>query len=375
MALSRLTRALTVSLVAALVGVSATVTPAVTPAMAQPTTQSEAVEKYRELNVEAEKLHQDFLQANEDKDAKQAELDRATADMTAAVRSEQQAKTKEQQFRGQVDELSNARFRGARFDKLSALLTGTSQRDFLDRSTALTVLATESNKTLAEMANAVTAASAAEQQAAQAQRRATETRDAAAKLADEIAVQRRRLDAKITTVKAELDRLTAAEKEELQGPPDPVAPPRPPPPSPTRTPTRTPAPPTAGPPTVGAPADAATRAVNAAMSRRGDAYVWGGTRPGGFDCSGLTQWSYAQAGVTLPRTSRAQYGVGRSVPKDQLRPGDLLFYGGSAASIHHVAMYVGDGNMVHASTFGVPVKSAPLANGGRDYFGAKRVVG
>jgi peptidoglycan DL-endopeptidase CwlO len=367
MALPRLTRAFVVSLVVA----SVTVTPAMTPAMAQPTTQSEAVEQYRELNVEAEKLHQNFLQANEDKDAKQAELDRATADLAAAVRSELEAKSKEQQFRGQVDELSNARFRGARFDKLSALLTGTSQRDFLDRSTALTVLATESNKTLAEMASAVTAASAAEQQAAQAQRRATEARDAAAKLAGEIAAQRRQLDAKITTVKAELDRLTAAEKAELQGPPDPV----PPSPPPARTPTRTPAPPTAGPPPVGAPADAATRAVNAAMSRRGDAYVWGGTRPGGFDCSGLTLWSYAQAGITLPRTSRAQYGVGRPVPKDQLRPGDLLFYGGGAASIHHVAMYVGDGNIVHASTFGVPVKSAPLTNGGRDYFGAKRVVG
>jgi cell wall-associated NlpC family hydrolase len=359
-----LPRALVAALVAALV-----IGP---PAMAQPTTQSEAVEQYRELNVEAEKLHQNFLQANEDKDAKQAELDRATADLAAAVRAEEQAKVKEQQFRGQVDELSNARFRGARFDKLSALLTGTSQRDFLDRSTALTVLATESNKTLAEMANAVTAASTAEQQAAQAQRRATDARDAAAKLADEIAVQRKQLDAKIVTVKAELDKLTAAQKQELQGPPEPVPPP---PPAPPRTSTRPPPPPTAGPPPVGAPADAAARAVSAAMSRRGDTYVWGGTRPGGFDCSGLTLWSYAQAGITIPRTSRAQYGIGRSVPKDQLRPGDLLFYGGSASSIHHVAMYIGDGNIVHASTYGIPVKSAPISNGGRDYFGAKRIAG
>jgi cell wall-associated NlpC family hydrolase len=366
MALPRLTHALVVSLVAALV--------TTTPAVAQPpATQSEAVEQYRELNVEAEKLHQDFLQANEDKDAKQAELDQAATDLITAQLLQEHAKTREQQFRGEVDELSSARFRGARFDKLSALLTGTSQRDFLDRSTALTVLATESNKTLAEMASAANAASAAEQQAAQAQQKATEARDAAAKLADEIAARRKQLDAKIVTVKAELDKLTAAQKEELQGPPDPVPPP---PPAPPKTSTKKPPPPpTAGPPPVGAPADAATRAVNAAMSRRGDAYVWGGTRPGGFDCSGLTLWSYAQAGVSLPRTSRAQFGVGRSVPKDQLRPGDLLFYGGSASSIHHVAMYVGDGNIVHASTFGVPVKSGPITNGGRDYFGAKRIVG
>jgi peptidoglycan DL-endopeptidase CwlO len=370
MALPRLTRALVVSLVA----VSVTVVPAV----AQPATQSEAVEQYRELNVEAEKLHQSFLQANEDKDAKQAELDRATADLAAAERSEQQARTKEQQYRGQVDELSSARFRGARFDKLSALLTGTSERDFLDRSTALSVLAADSNQTLAAMADAVTAASAAEQQAAQAQRRAADARDAAARLTDEIAARRKQLDGKIVTVKAELDKLTAAEKQELQGPPDPVPPvvaPAPPVTASPRPPTRTPAPPTTGPPPVGVPTDAAARAVNAALSRRGDPYVWGGTAPGGFDCSGLTMWSYGQAGITLPRTSRAQYGVGRAVPKDQLQPGDLLFYGTSAANIHHVAMYVGNGNIVHASDYGIPVKSAPMTNGGKDFFGAKRIAG
>ncbi|MBP2326839.1 cell wall-associated NlpC family hydrolase [Kibdelosporangium banguiense] len=363
MALSRLARVLIAVLV---------VVP-VAPAMAQPATQSEAVEQYRELNVEAEKLNENFLQANEDKNVKQAELDKATADLAVAQRSAEQAKTTQQRFRGEVDELSSARFRGARFDKLSALLTGSSQRDFLDRSSALGVLATESNKTLAEMAKAVTAASAAEQQAAQAQRRATEVRDAAARLAEQIAAQRKELDAKIVKVKAELERLTAEQKQELQGPPDPAPPPAPP--APPKTSTKPAPPPSAGPPPVGGPADAATRAVNAAMSRRGDTYVWGGTRPGGFDCSGLTLWSYAQAGIELPRTSRAQYGVGRAVPKDQLRAGDLLFYGTSATSIHHVAMYIGDGNIVHASTFGVPVKSGPLSSGGRDYFGAKRIVG
>jgi cell wall-associated NlpC family hydrolase len=339
--------------------------------LAQPATQSEAVEEYRRLNVEAETLHQNFLQANEAKDAKQAELDKATAELVAAKRSEAEANAKEQQFRGQVDELSSARFRGARFDKMSALLTGTSQRDFLDRATALSILAAESNRTLSDMSSAVTAAAGAQQQAAQAQRKATEARDAAAKLADEIAAQRKELDAKIATVKADLDKLTAAQKTELAGPPEPVTPAPPPPPAPPKT----PSPPASGPPPAGAPADAATRAVNAALGRRGDAYVWGGTKPGGFDCSGLTMWSYAQAGVTLPRTSRAQFGAGRSVSKDQLQPGDLLFYGSSAASIHHVAMYIGNGNIVHASTYGVPVKSAPISNGGQDYFGARRIVG
>ncbi|ALG09611.1 NlpC/P60 family protein [Kibdelosporangium phytohabitans] len=342
------------------------------PATAQPATQSDAVEQYRELNVEAEKLHQDFLQATEDKDAKQGELDKATAELGAAQRAEAAAKDKQAQFRGQVDELSNARFRGARFDKMAALLTGRSERDFLDRATALGILAEQSNRTLREMADAVAATAQAQNQASRAQRTATEVRDAAVKLTNEIAARRTALDTKIAKVKSDLDKLTAAQKAELAGPPDPV-----PPTTPRTTPPKTPAPPKTPPPppSTGAPADAAARAVSAALSRRGDAYVWGGTKPGGFDCSGLTLWSYAQAGISLPRTSRAQFGAGRSVPKDQLRPGDLLFYGTSAGSIHHVSMYIGDGNIVHASTYGVPVKSGPMSIGGRDYFGARRIVG
>jgi cell wall-associated NlpC family hydrolase len=372
MASSRIARVAVVSLVAAVVSV------APGPAMAQPTIESQAVEQYRALNVEAEKLHQSFLQANEDKDAKQAELDKATADLTAAYQAGEQAKAKEQQFRGEVDDLSGATFRGARFDKLSAVLTGTSQRDFLDRSTALNVLAEGNRRTLAEMAGAVAAASSAEHQAADAQHRATDARDAALKLTNQIAAQRKELDAKIATVKAELDKLTAAQKKELEGPADPVTPPPAPPPpvrTPPRTPTSTAKPPPPPPPVVGAPTEAAGRAVAAALSRRGDTYSLGGSKPPVFDCSGLTMWSYAQAGVNLPRTSRAQFGVGRPVSKDQLQPGDLLFYGGSAATIHHVAMYVGNGDIVHASDYGIPVKSAPIANGGRDFFAAKRPTG
>ncbi|ONI81706.1 hypothetical protein ALI144C_19880 [Actinosynnema sp. ALI-1.44] len=344
------------------------------PATAQPTTQADAVERYRELNVEAEQVHQDFLQATEDKVAKQAELDKATADLAAAQRAEAAAKDSQARFRGQVDDLSSARFRGARFDKMMALLTGKSERDFLDRATALGVLAEQSNQTLRDMADAVAATEKAQSQASQAQHTATTARDAAVKLTNEIAARQAALDTKIAKVKADLDKLTAAQKAELAGPPDPV-PPTPPPARTTQpkppAPTKAPAPP----PSTGAPADAAARAVAAALSRRGDAYVWGGTKPGGFDCSGLTLWSYAQAGISLPRTSRAQFGAGISVPKDQLRPGDLLFYGSSAGSIHHVAMYVGGGNIVHASTYGVPVKSGPMSIGGRDYFGARRIVG
>ncbi|WP_055586038.1 C40 family peptidase [Peterkaempfera griseoplana] len=90
---------------------------------------------------------------------------------------------------------------------------------------------------------------------------------------------------------------------------------------------------------------AAGVAVQAALSRRGDPYVSGAEGPSSFDCSGLTQWAYAQAGVSLPRIASAQGGVGVRVPSlAQAQPGDLIIYYGGA----HVGMYIGNGMVVHA---------------------------
>lgn len=98
-------------------------------------------------------------------------------------------------------------------------------------------------------------------------------------------------------------------------------------------------------------------AVDAAMSRMGDPYVWGGMSPGGFDCSGLTSWAHAQAGKSIPRTSQAQIANGTPVSLDSLQPGDLIGY---YSGVTHVAMYIGNGQVVHASTYGVPVGVADL---------------
>jgi cell wall-associated NlpC family hydrolase len=86
-------------------------------------------------------------------------------------------------------------------------------------------------------------------------------------------------------------------------------------------------------------------------------------------------WSWAKAGITLPHSSRAQYTYGKSVAYGAWQPGDLLFFGGSASTIHHVAMYVGNGEIVQAPTTGVPVQVVPVSGAGSDYFGAKRLVG
>ncbi len=109
-------------------------------------------------------------------------------------------------------------------------------------------------------------------------------------------------------------------------------------------------------------------------------YVWGGTTPAGFDCSGLAMYCYAQIGITLPRTSSVQFHAGAYIPPDRLdllKPGDLVFFGrnGNPSRIHHVAIYAGGGDMIEAPyTGGWVWRSSLIAriNSRNDYVGACR---
>ncbi|WP_333619211.1 C40 family peptidase, partial [Dietzia sp.] len=95
----------------------------------------------------------------------------------------------------------------------------------------------------------------------------------------------------------------------------------------------------------------------AGQTKIGSPYVWGATGPDSFDCSGFTSWAYQQAGISIPRTSQAQASGGTQVSRDDLQPGDLVtFYDGAS----HVGIYAGDGQVLHASTEGVPVGYSPV---------------
>ena len=125
-----------------------------------------------------------------------------------------------------------------------------------------------------------------------------------------------------------------------------------------------------------APNPTAFTAINFACGQTGLPYVWGGDGPAagdaGFDCSGLTQAAYNAAGISLPRTAQTQHDARPLVPAGQpLLPGDLVFYG-TPTNIHHVGLYIGAGQMIHAPTFGQPIKIAPYRWTSDDYLEATR---
>jgi len=114
-------------------------------------------------------------------------------------------------------------------------------------------------------------------------------------------------------------------------------------------------------------------AAQIALRYLGVPYVWGGSSPSGFDCSGFVAYVYGQVGVSLPHYSGAQYSYGLPVSRGDLQPGDLVFFDG----LGHVGIYVGGGEFIHAPQTGDVVKISSLGEGwyAQTYDGARRITG
>ncbi len=133
-----------------------------------------------------------------------------------------------------------------------------------------------------------------------------------------------------------------------------------------------------GPQTLGALGVAAaggssSSAVAAARSQLGAAYRFGGEGDGGWDCSGLTQWAIGKAGISLPRTSYSQFGVGTPVERSAIQAGDLVFFDTDGTGASHVGIATGPGSVISATTHGVMEHGISGGYWGARYVGARRV--
>ena len=116
--------------------------------------------------------------------------------------------------------------------------------------------------------------------------------------------------------------------------------------------------------------------IDTALELRGAPYVWGGTTPRGFDCSGFTRYVFARHGVHLPRTAEAQYRTGHPIDPDDLRPGDLVFFTTIAPGASHVGLAIGGGRFVHAPNqrSSVRIDELDARYWRRRFLGVRRVV-
>lgn len=340
-----------------------------------PTTADQAQQAYLDSSHRAGALNEELLVAQEKEATATAAATTAGEQVTAASAAVESATTQVTQadataagYQGKVDAFANASFRGARLDSMSAMLTAGSAEDFLDQMSSLDRVAADSQQTLNEAIAARDAAAQAKAQADAAAATAAQAKadaDAAAAAAQQatadVTSRQSDLEAEAARYKALADSLSqqereAAEAEQEQANAAANAATE----AASRSESRADLDESDSAPSAPAASGAAGAAVAAALSKVGSPYVYGAAGPSAFDCSGLTSWAWAQAGVSIPRTSGGQSGL-PSVPLSQLQPGDLVTY---YSPVSHVAMYIGNGQVVHASTESRPVYVTTVSGAG-----------
>ncbi|MFE9396147.1 NlpC/P60 family protein [Streptomyces flavidovirens] len=295
---------------------------------ASPATVTTTRARVDRLFEQAEQATERFNKADELADRLREEVGQAQ-DMAA------RGQERINHMRGALGAVAGAQYRSGGLDPALALLLSSNPDSYLSKAAALDRIGARQVSALHELR---AAQRKLDQQRAEASVKLGELERSRAA----VARHKRTVERKLAAARQLLNSLPKEEREEFDG-------------RSSRSGGRgdTP-PPTLG----GAPASSrASAAVLAAQRAVGKPYIWGANGPSGFDCSGLTQWSYAQAGVSLPRTSQAQRYAGRQVPLEQAQPGDLVTYRDDAS---HVGMYMGNGQVVHAPYPGAPVRYDPV---------------
>ena len=334
-----------VATVALLPGSSLADPPAAEPTIDQVKAQVDQL--YEELEISAETANDAKVKADEARanlDTLRSNLERLKSDFEDAT--------------ADAGLLAAAQYRSAGLDQSVQLLLTQAGDDFLSRMSQLDHLADRQ----ARAVDGLAAAKAAMTQQELAIARETARLDALeATTAEAEAVA----DARLQEANDLLDRLTAEEAARLAAirAREAAAAARA-----TQPPAESDEVVAAPPPASGPVSGRAKIAVDTAMAQIGDRYSYGAAGPDAFDCSGLTMYSWGAAGVSLPHSSGGQMGYGTPVSSDQLQPGDLVFY---YHPVHHVAIYIGNGLIVHASNYSHPVGVAGVFS--MPYAGAVRV--
>lgn len=310
------------------------------PAEAEPSA-AELEQQVQALDVRASTAVEDFRQAQQD--VAEAERHAAAAQERAAA---EQARLDE--ARSDLAGVVAAAYRRGGNDRIVAVLTEAGPQDFLDRAATLDRLGKSQSDVLSVLEAAASRARS-ESAAAEAHLEALRTAQR------DLEQRRQQVERTLAAQQQLLDGLEEQERRRVEAS--------------RNTAPRASRSRDAGPtPTYDGPASGRAKvAIDEGYRQLGKPYQYGGSGPDSFDCSGFTSWVWRAAGVSLPRTSRDQYAQGRKVARADVQPGDLLYFG---SPIHHVGMYLGDGQMIHAPSSG---KTVHITGAWRsDFVGATR---
>ena len=327
-----------------MLGVAASLTLVVLPGSAsaapgdatQATTAQQATQLVADANHDLEVVTEQLNDARETLAQRQAAAE-------AAGQAVADAQAQRAALDAQMRQVARSAFTGENLSRFNALMTSGSADEFLSQVTTLDAIAGHTNDVLAQV-------SAAAEAAAKTKADADAAAAAAQQTLNDVRTRQSGLTADNADYRSQYEALSVVQQqvvaEQHSGPV------------------------LEAPAAVVASSEAAQVAVDTALAQLGDPYVWAASGPDAFDCSGLTQYAYAAAGITLPHSSSAQSKMGAAVSRAQLQPGDLVFF---YSPVSHVGMYIGNGQMVHASTFGQPVIVSTVDMKG--YVGARRLVG
>lgn len=301
------------------------------------------IAELEELGREAERNSEEVTRLDGEVTEQEERVARLQDDVDAATTEAEAARGEVDAHRGDIAEFARQRMRGEFVDPMTAVLGANDAQDALDRSTYVAQLTRDKEEILEGLSRHQRNAADGFARAAGARASAQFELGQLEHARNELSAQSEELERRAGEVMERVDALSPAELERWRNKDNPVI------------------------DGLGALVGTAG-VVDAAVGKVGSPYSWGATGPDAFDCSGLMYWAYQQMGKSIPRTSQAQLAGGTPVARGDLRPGDIIgFYEG----ITHVGMYVGNGMIVHASTYGVPVQVVSIEQGG-PYMGAVR---
>ncbi|MEU3838666.1 NlpC/P60 family protein [Streptomyces sp. NPDC028635] len=302
--------------------------------------KDEVKAKVDQLYEQAEQATEKYNGANEKQQKLQKEI---SALQDRVARGRQDLNT----LREGLGSLASAQYRSGGIDPSVQLLLSSAPDDFLDKATTLDQLSGQQVKALKEIQDK-------QRELAQERAEATEKLKDLASTRTELGTKKKEIQSKLAEAQKLLNTLTAKDKAALDAEQQRAS----------RS--------SAERVRIGHHAPASGRAgaaFAAAQSQLGKPYIRGGTGPSSYDCSGLTSWAYAQADVFIPRTSEAQSGIGTRLTRSQLQVGDLVFF---FNDLHHVGLYAGNGQILHAPRTGTVVRYESMDTiGGPFMFGVR----